>query len=186
VVSGRPPPESAYEALPPKRRLFVDCYIAAGFNATEGARRAHYKQPHSQGPRLLENVEIRAALRERLAAHKLAADEVLARIAAKVDGDMTDFLEVKEGKVRLDIKKARRRGKGHLLRKLEVKDGQVVRLELYNTLDALELLGRALGLFEKDKAKADDDIDLSWDDGSGEEEGEAEASEASPAAAEDR
>ena len=54
------------ENLTEKQRRFVEAYMgqAAG-NATEAARLAGYKQAHSQGPRLLENVGVAAALAER-------------------------------------------------------------------------------------------------------------------------
>ncbi len=51
-------------ALTEKRRRFVDYFMgqAAG-NATEAARLAGYKQPHSQGSRLLGDVEVQQALK---------------------------------------------------------------------------------------------------------------------------
>lgn len=49
--------------LNPKQRLFVNEYVKSR-NATAAAKRAGYskKTAHSQGPRLLENVEIKAAI----------------------------------------------------------------------------------------------------------------------------
>ena len=44
------------------QKKFVDAYMG---NATEAARIAGYKQPHSQGPRLLEKVEIKKAIQQR-------------------------------------------------------------------------------------------------------------------------
>ncbi len=55
---------SAYDSLPPKRRLFVDHYIRTK-NATESARLVKYSSPNSQGPRLLLNVGVLAAIKER-------------------------------------------------------------------------------------------------------------------------
>lgn len=50
-------------ALSPKRQAFVDAYVGdARFNATEAARHAGYKQPQSQGPRLLLNVEVKKTI----------------------------------------------------------------------------------------------------------------------------
>jgi phage terminase small subunit len=52
----------------PKQQVFVSAYIgAAKKNATEAARIAGYAQPHSQGPRLLENVGVKAAIEAHLA-----------------------------------------------------------------------------------------------------------------------
>lgn len=52
--------------LTPKQRRFVEAY-SASLNATEAAKVAGYskKTAHSQGPRLLENVEIARALKDR-------------------------------------------------------------------------------------------------------------------------
>lgn len=64
------PPEGtisypAYAALSPRRRAFVDAYLETG-NASEAARRAGYRRrPGAQGPRLVANGAIQAALEER-------------------------------------------------------------------------------------------------------------------------
>ena len=44
------------------QQRFVDCFSGS---ATEAARLAGYKQPHSQGPRLLEHVGVKEAIRQR-------------------------------------------------------------------------------------------------------------------------
>lgn len=66
--------------LTPKRKRFVSEYLANGFNATKAAISAGYskKTAHSQGPRLLEDVEIKAALANR-------AEKALAKIDFSVD-----------------------------------------------------------------------------------------------------
>ncbi len=48
--------------LTSKQQKFVESYVG---NATEAARSAGYLQPHSQGSRLLENVEILKAIEAR-------------------------------------------------------------------------------------------------------------------------
>lgn len=50
-------------ALNPRHRLFVLAYLADP-NATEAARKAGYKHPDVQGPRLLGNVRVAAAIAE--------------------------------------------------------------------------------------------------------------------------
>lgn len=66
-----------------KQQLFVEAYLgAANANATEAARIAGYKQPHSQGSRLLENVEIRSRVSERVSEVGMTATEVLTELAA--------------------------------------------------------------------------------------------------------
>jgi len=47
--------------MTPKQQAFVEHYAACG-NATEAAKEAGYSKPNQQGPRLLVNVGIQAAL----------------------------------------------------------------------------------------------------------------------------
>jgi phage terminase small subunit len=66
-----------------KQQLFVEAYLGvANGNATEAARIAGYKQPHSQGPRLLENVEIASRVAARVDDAAMTADAVLSELAA--------------------------------------------------------------------------------------------------------
>lgn len=66
-----------------KQQLFVEAYLGkANGNATEAARIAGYKQPHSQGPRLLENVEICSRVNQRVSDAGMTANEVLTELAA--------------------------------------------------------------------------------------------------------
>jgi phage terminase small subunit len=73
--------------LTPKQALFVAEYLANGFNATSAAISAGYskKTAHSQGPRLLENVEIKEAIANKvgkaLAKREITAERVLDEIA---------------------------------------------------------------------------------------------------------
>jgi phage terminase small subunit len=55
---------SAYDSLPPKRRLFVDAYLLDP-NATKAAKVAGYSKPMQEGHRLLRIAEVQAALQER-------------------------------------------------------------------------------------------------------------------------
>jgi phage terminase small subunit len=52
----------AHKKLTIMQQRFVDLFTGS---ATEAARLAGYKQPHSQGPRLLENVGIMEAIQQR-------------------------------------------------------------------------------------------------------------------------
>jgi len=54
-------------ALTYKQRAFVEHFLGnAQWNATEAARRAGYKLPVVQGPRLLGNVRVQRHIAERL------------------------------------------------------------------------------------------------------------------------
>lgn len=73
--------------LTPKQKLFVAEYLANGMNATEAAKSAGYsaKTAHSQGPRLLDNVEVAAAIdakiNKTLGKLDITAEKVLQEIA---------------------------------------------------------------------------------------------------------
>ncbi len=145
--------------LTPKQVRFLEHYLTC-WNATEAARVAGYKHPNKQGPELLKNEQIAAAIGERLETAAMSANEVLARISAQARADMADFvsIEVDESGAaetfRLDIAKAVEAGKLHLVRRLTEttrsvfsKEGAEVvtrraTVELHNSQSALELLAR--------------------------------------------
>lgn len=86
----------AREGLTEKQRRFVEAYAETA-NATESARRAGYKHATTQGPRLLENVGVRDALRvlsERRTSRAIAAiDEcqaILSEMARNETGETED------------------------------------------------------------------------------------------------
>jgi phage terminase small subunit len=143
--------------LTPKQRAFVEHYLQC-WNATEAARRAGYsvKTANQQGPRLLVNVGIQAAVDARLDELKMGADEVLTRLASHARGSMDDFIGSMD---RIDLDKARNRGVMHLARKLKQRTTTIsksqgedvetheIELELYDAQSALALLGRHHKLF---------------------------------------
>lgn len=162
--------QSTYEALSHKQRCFVDNYLGNGFNATRAARTAKYAHPHVQGPRLLGNVRVDGAIRERLATSVMSAEEVLARLTAIARGDMGDFFRTVEDSVtitrvdettgeetqeervyrytRLDMLLAKKRGKTFLLKSYSrTQHGE--RIELYSASEALVQIGKHLGLFKE-------------------------------------
>ncbi|WP_373755898.1 terminase small subunit [Jeotgalibaca porci] len=82
----------AYEDLNIKQRKFIDEYIISG-NATQSAKNAGYsgKTAYSQGQRMLKNVEISAAVKERTEAlfndKAMTVAEALAISASIARGD---------------------------------------------------------------------------------------------------
>lgn len=132
-----------------RQRLFVVYYLGeAGGNASEAARMAGYAEPRQEGSRLLTNADIRAAIDAKLDKAALSADEVLARLSEMATGDISDFISVNAaGGFTLDLAKALKAGKLHLVKKIkQTRFGPV--LELYDALAALEKLGRYHGLFQ--------------------------------------
>lgn len=155
--------DAALEALPAKRRLFVQHYLDC-LNATEAARRAGYAEANKQGPRLLVNVGIAEAVRLGFAAKTISRDEVLARLTAHASGSLEDFISLpasigdddspyaapltdpNPGLWRLDLVKAKRLGKLHLVKKLKWTE-HGPELELHDPQPALLALGKHYRLF---------------------------------------
>lgn len=125
-----------------KQQVFVSEYLKC-WNATEAARRAGYKQPHSQGPRLLENVGVAEAIRARIEEKAMSADEVLLRLAEQARGTMAAFLDENE---QIDLEAARRADALHLVKSIS-QSARGIRIELYDAQAALSLIGKAHGLF---------------------------------------
>ena len=77
-----------------RRLVFLEEYIAT-WNATEAARRAGFKHPNTQGPRLLVNVCFQEALHKRMEEKAMRANEVLERLAQHAKINVGDFIRVK-------------------------------------------------------------------------------------------
>lgn len=126
-----------------RQRVFVEEYLTC-WNASEAARRAGYKsKPNVHGARLLANVSIRALIEQRLATKAMSAGEVLARLADHARGTLDDFIDAR-GVV--DLRKARKAGKAHLLHRYSRTDKGTT-IELYDAQAALALLGKHYKLF---------------------------------------
>lgn len=91
----------ALGALTPKQRRFVAEYLDC-LNASEAARRAQYQtKPNVQGPRMLANASIRAAVDAGMLLYSMPAPEILYRLTREARGSMEDFLRVDEEEITL-------------------------------------------------------------------------------------
>ncbi len=141
-----------------KQTVFVEEYLTC-WSATEAARRAGYKHPHVQGPRLLSNVSIAEEVRQRIEDKAMTADEVLARLASQARGDMGDFLDIESMSFGINLQKAKEKGLTPLIKKVKqhttitsYSDGKDeentwIELELYDAHAALVDIGKHLKLF---------------------------------------
>jgi phage terminase small subunit len=139
-----------------KQRLFIEAYLGkANGNATEAAKVAGYVSPNKQGPALLVNLGIRAAIDARVSVVALTASEVLARLADIACGDTADFITVDaKGYPWLDLRRAKKAKKLGLIKKLTpTKFGMSV--ELHDPVTALVQLGKYHGLWDGDRAPKD-------------------------------
>jgi phage terminase small subunit len=142
--------------LSAKQRAFVEAYFQTGehgrWNATEAARIAGYAHPNKQGPRLLVNVGIKAAIERRLAEMKMDADEVLIRLAETARFDPLQFMEVNETDageqlVYIDLVAIKKAGLGSVVKKISYdKYGRMV-VEFHDSQAAQRLIGQHHKLF---------------------------------------
>jgi hypothetical protein len=157
--------KSAYESLSIKHRAFVDEYIACNFNATAAARKVGYAQPHSQGPRLLENVGIDAAVKERISGAAMSADEVIRRYANYARFDVSEFVRVPTQEVTsleddevydkarlpypyVDVERLIEAGYGYAIKSIKVTQ-QGPYIEFQDPVGALQVLAKAHGLLSE-------------------------------------
>jgi hypothetical protein len=178
------PKTDPIESLTVKQRLFVSYYLgAANGNATEAARMAGYSNAEI-GRQLLRNITIRSAIEAKLAGPAMAADEVLARLSDMASADMADFTdEDPDGGFRLNLTKARRAGRLHLVKALRPTQFGIG-VVLHDAQAALEKLGKYHALWQdrpaddgpppgRPRLRIPDDDDRFGDDQVGPVEGEA-------------
>ena len=147
-------------ALSNKQRVFIEEYLR-DWNATQAALRAGYsaKTAYSIGQENLNKPEIKAVIEARIAEKAMGADEVLLRLGDQARASFSDFLTNGD----LDLGKAERNGKLHLIKGYAVSDKGAVRIELYDAQAALVQLGRHHGLFV-DKQEISGSLGFSIDD----------------------
>ena len=78
-----------------KQQVFVAEYLDC-LNATEAARRAGYAFPNVQGPRLLVNVSVAAAISEAMTDRIMGSDEAAMRLSEHARGSIRGFIATDE------------------------------------------------------------------------------------------
>ncbi len=135
-----------------KQRLFVQFYLGeSSAEAVDAARRAGYCRPETMAPRLVKNPRVQAAISAGADSDSAAmsSSEVLARVAEVASADLLDFLHVSEtGIAQVDLKQTRRRGIGHLIKRLRVNRNGTQEIELEPRLPALIKLGEHYKLWK--------------------------------------
>ena len=138
------------EPLNYRQRLFVEHYLTeSSGSAVDAARRAGYRWPETQGPRLLTTRGVRAAIDARVATAAIAANEVLARIADVATSDLLNFIDVDDkGGWKVDLKLVKRLGLGHLIKRLRTNKDGTSNIELEPRMPALLKLGEHYNLWK--------------------------------------
>ncbi len=161
--------------MTPKQTRFVQEYLI-DLNATQAAIRAGYsaKTATEQGSRLLTNVKVQAAVQEAQAATaertEVTVDRVVNELALIAFNDIGNYLTMEDGKVgRLDWSKLppgatkciqeitqeeHTGGRGH-----DTGETRRTKFKLYSKKDALDLLGKHLGMFD-DKSTFDGTLNV--------------------------
>ncbi len=140
--------------------MFVAFYLGESRgNAADAARRAGYRETRVRPTRLLAKASIQAEISAAVTSAAMSATEVLARISDIASGSLGDFIDVGGPLWNVNLERAKKRGKMHLLKKIKsTKEGTEV--EIHAPLDALKTLAQYHGLL-KDKQeialKHDDD-----------------------------
>ena len=165
--------------LPPMRQHFVNEYLK-DLNATQAAVRAGYseKTAHVQGPRLLQDPKVKAAIDAAIARRnkrlELSQDKVVRELVKIGMADIKDYLSYRTQKTVVDMDDA---GKpvidyapvielvpsedvdGTLIQEVSLSQRGVFSFKLADKMKALELLARHLGMLN-DRVQLAGSVDL--------------------------
>lgn len=141
--------------LTPKQKRFIEEYLI-DLNASAAAIRAGYKSnnPDVDGYKLLVKPSIQAAIQkamnERAERTGITADKVLSELAHIAFDDISNYLEFsmdeEEKQIKMKVKDSKKIDTRSISEVSLGKDGQF-RFKLYCKDNALQQLGRHLGLF---------------------------------------
>jgi phage terminase small subunit len=168
-----------------KQRLFVQEYLTNGFNATRAAMAAGYSMRTARqiGAENLTKPYIRAEIDLHLGEITLTEDEIRVRLAELGRADIGEFVTIRQYKVpkqiaedndeetlaeieietveraEIDLVKAVKACKTYPIEALEYgKYG--LKIKMVNKLQALELAGRARGMFQDNVRQTVLDVDM--------------------------
>jgi phage terminase small subunit len=131
-----------------KQQMFIEEYLRT-WNGTQSAIYAGYskKTARSIACTLLTNVDIKQEIESRVSENAMTTDEILARLADIARSNFEDIIDIDEkGDLNIGLKVAAEKRKLHLLKAvIPTKEG--TKYEFHDPVKALELLGKAQGLF---------------------------------------
>jgi len=139
------------QKLTAKEQSWADNWLLT-LNKAEAARRAKYKGDAAAlaniGYQNYRKPHIQAYLKEKLDEIAMPESEIIGRLSVQASGDMSDFLEFKEGVnvPYLDLKGAADKGLLHLVKKFKYNTAGMPEIELYDSKSALDSLAKIRGL----------------------------------------
>lgn len=133
--------------------IFIEEYLANGFNATEAAKAAKYAAFNrggfsSIGASVMKSKKVKSLIARRIAERALSANEVIDRFREVADGSIADIIS--DDAAYIDLAKAKQRGKLHLIKEVKFGDDGEVMVKLRDQDQALDKLAKSLGVYEKD------------------------------------
>jgi phage terminase small subunit len=130
-----------------RQQAFILEYVK-DWNATRSAIAAGYskKTAYSIGSENLRKPEIKAEIDKRLTEMVMSSAEVLKRLSDMASSDMSDYIDIVDGKAVLNLAKAKADGKLHLVKSISP-TAHGLRVELHDAQTALEKIGKYHKLF---------------------------------------
>ncbi|HUV82861.1 MAG TPA: terminase small subunit [archaeon] len=131
-----------------KQKVFINEYLKC-WNAAQAAIRAGYSERSAKqtGHRLITNDYLSKIIKERINEIVMSADEALSLLSDQARASLDDCMDIDpKGKISLNFKKAKEKGKLHLIKSI-VPTASGLKVELYSSQRALELIGKAHGVF---------------------------------------
>ena len=135
-------------ALSRKRKVFVEEYLKC-WNATQSAINAGYAKGSAAvtGHRLLTNDNISDEISRRVSEIVMSADEALTLLSDQARSSVDDCMDIDDdGHAKLNFYKMKEKGKLHLIKSI-TPTANGTKVELHSAQRALELIGKAHGLF---------------------------------------
>lgn len=159
-----------------KHQQFVNEYLKC-WNATRAYMAVYPKVSESSARRLssnlLTNVDIKAAIQERIDENAMSANEIVQRLGRHARGSLSEFITVSDEDWSVDLQKAQKSENLDLLKKItrtektfKIKDKEettvITTIELHDVQNALTLLGKNQGLFS-DQIKITNELERALD-----------------------
>ena len=130
-----------------KQRIFINEYVKC-FNATQAAINSGYSEKGARvaGHRLLTNSNISEEISSRVKEMCMSGEEALQLLSDQARGTLDDCMDIKDGRAILNFDKMKENGKLHLIKSI-TPTANGLKVELYSSQRALELIAKAHGLF---------------------------------------